>query len=172
MENNLSNTQLLYEILDTLTDEEFEEFLQSVQLPQEKVDAAKEGAAGGSEGGETPPPAEGEGSESKEGGEEVEEGLTVEQRKQRLQERINSARAKQRVQERIQQVAAPKNAPPKPATEAQKQKIQERMQQMRNQQADQNDQLRAKVMEKLTVARSKKKVQERIASLRQVQNNG
>lgn len=170
MENNLSNTQLLYEILDTLTDEEFEEFLKSVQLPQEKVDAAKEGAAGDSEGGETPPPAESEGSEPKEG-EEVEEGLTVEERKQRLQERINSARAKQRVQERIQQVAT-KNAPPKPATEAQKQKIQERMQKMRNQQADQNDQLRAKVMEKLTVARSKKKVQERIASLRQVQNNG
>lgn len=143
----IGNSELLYSIIDSLSDEEFQELLDTLSISDDKVEEVKQ--------------------EKEEVVEQpVEEKIDLEACKKALQERVVRTQKLKQIQEKFE--AAKKQ------NEKRKQ-IQEKLEAARKQnkvaeskKTDSTEELlRKKIMEKLEVSRKKKAIQERIKNLKE-----
>lgn len=145
---NVSNTQLLYDVIDTLTDEEFKDLLDTLALSEkaEEVEKKEEGKVEETIQPEAKTP--------------VSEDANA--RKQALMERIEAIRKKKAIQEKLEAARKKKTIQEK-IEAARKTKAEEKLEPKNSENAE----LKAKIMEKLEVARRKKAIQERIKKVKE-----
>lgn len=138
---NVSNTQLLYDVIDTLTDEEFKDLLNTLSLTEkaEKIEKDEEPIK-----------------ESV----QTTSNVDVDARKQALMERIDAIRKKKTIQEKLE-VARKRKAIQERIEAARKAKVEKKAE------ISENAELKAKIMEKLEIARKKKAIQERIKKVKE-----
>lgn len=143
----IGNSELLYSIIDSLSDEEFQELLDTLSISNDKVEEVKQ-------------------EKEKVIEQPVEEKIDLEACKKALQERVVRTQKLKQIQEKLEAA--------KKATEKRKQ-IQEKLEAARKQnkvakskKTDSTEELlRKKIMEKLEVSRKKKAIQERIKNLKE-----
>lgn len=136
---NMSNSELLYDVIDTLTDEEFKDLLDTLSITStaEEVIAAKAG----------------EGEPSGEGGEGKKVVDPVAERREALAKKLEEARQAKQEQARIAE---------------RREAIKKRIEEARNADKNKEEEvLRKKIMEKLNVSRKKKAIQERVIAIRE-----
>jgi hypothetical protein len=146
----IGNSELLYSIIDSLSDEEFQELLDTLSISDDKVEEVKQ--------------------EKEEVVEQpVEEKIDLEACKKALQERVVRTQKLKQIQEKLE-------AARKTTTTGEKRKqIQEKLEAARKQNKvaeskktnSTEELLRKKIMEKLEVSRKKKAIQERITNLKE-----
>ena len=143
----IGNSELLYSIIDSLSDEEFQELLDTLSISDDKVEEVKQ--------------------EKEEIVEQpVEEKIDLEACKKALQERVVRTQKLKQIQEKLE--AAKKQ-------NEKKKQIQEKLEAARKQNKvaeskktnSTEELLRKKIMEKLEVSRKKKAIQERIKNLKE-----
>ena len=152
--DNISNSELLYELIDSLSDDEFENLLDTLSLNSEEEEE-----------------------------EIIDENRLIKAR-ENLQMRTNKARRaviekkiseaakRNEIKKKISE-AAKRNEIKKKISEAAKiNKIKKRISEKRNNSVstvenEKTQQLRAQIIEKLEVSRRKKKIQERIKSIKE-----
>lgn len=144
----IGNSELLYSIIDSLSDEEFQELLDTLSISNDKVEEVKQ---------------------EKVVEQPVEEKIDLEACKKALQERVVRTQKLKQIQEKLE-------AARKTTTTGEKRKqIQEKLEAARKQNKvaeskktnSTEELLRKKIMEKLEVSRKKKAIQERITNLKE-----
>ena len=144
----IGNSELLYSIIDSLSDEEFQELLDTLSISDDKVEEVKQ---------------------EKVVEQPVEEKIDLEACKKALQERVVRTQKLKQIQEKLE-------AARKTTTTGEKRKqIQEKLEAARKQNKvaeskktnSTEELLRKKIMEKLEVSRKKKAIQERITNLKE-----
>lgn len=132
-----TNTEVLYELIDKLDDEEFKTLLDtlSIDVPEDEDNE--------------------DGSTSEEEITEEEISEAIEKRKAALRKKIDEAMKK-----------GDSSSTQKSREEQLRAKIQERLAASNRNSKNDDDQLRAQIREKLEVSRKKRKIQERIMAMR------
>lgn len=164
METNMGNSELLFEVIDTLSDEEFTELLDTLDVKEEAEEVV---AQRQEEGGEDEPT--GESLNAKlvkrkrlisEKLDELAEKEKVNKRRQIIQEKLDAAKKRKQIQEKLEQ--ARKRA-----------KVQEKLENIRNAQRSTGSRksgaaaaadTKTKIQEKIELAKKKKQVMERVAA--------
>lgn len=161
METNMGNSELLFEVIDTLSDEEFTELLDTLDVKEE---AKKVVAQQQKDGGEDESISEALNTKSAERKRLISEKLDelaekdkINKRRQIIQEKLDAAKKRKQIQEKLEK--ARKRA-----------KVQEKLENMRSAQksteSGKSELTKTKIQEKIELAKKKKQVMERVAAIK------
>lgn len=174
---NMSNSELLYDVIDTLNDEEFKDLLDTLSIEDKAEEVIETKTAENTPAEPTveerlnvkrealqkrladlkQKKAEAEGPTAQQ--KEIQEKLATLKKRENIATKLEAARKRKQIQEKME--AARKAAQNESSVSNKTDKIAESV-------TDEAAQLRAKVKEKLEISRRKKQIQERVKQIRAI----
>lgn len=158
---NISNSELLYDVIDSLSDEEFSELIHTLAIDDEKVKEVK--------------------TESEEISEKLKKQLqkriadfkaanTRTDKTSEIREKLEANRKRKEVKEKLENARKRKEIRETLESARKRKAIKEKLENARKakvtESSNDGDQLRSKIIEKLNVSRKKKMIQERVKQIK------